>query len=336
MEQENRFDQGRIPDGLEGIVEEESVDSQLTFALPEQRDANGNPIEGKAFWMRFRGEQNETAEGKLFLPEGKSNDSLVLFEGGLPGDSASWLEGKHVPAFLEKGYTALVMRHLGTKTDAEGAEKYVHSPERIARGQETGETAIGGTQEFSLLDIAREPAVALKALGNNFSRIVMVGHSAGALNNAYAIRELPPETQKKVENFVALAGYLGGVDERKENFSDLKGYYEYCRRFINMGGPEKNIEQVKTLHDRVLQDGLPEETMVTLVNAPQDEYLPLTGAEKFQDTLGRGLRIVDETESEPEFHNLKNLRPETLVRLAEMRYPKSKHTVSVRERAPRK
>lgn len=330
MEHEKPFAEP-IPEELHDLLENESLDASLTFGLHEERDSEGRAIEGKAFWLKLRQEE-EAAEGKLFLPPGASNDSLVLFEGGLPGDSPSWMEGKHTPAFLREGYSVLVMRHLGTKTDTEQAKKFIYSPERIARGGQTGQTAIGGMREFNLKEIAKEPAIALNALGGSFSRIVMVGHSAGALHNAYAMRELSPDVQERVQQFIALAGYLGDVDERKEQFADLKGYYDYCRRFINMGDPEANVALVNAIHERVRREGLPEHVMVTLINSPDDEYIPLTGAKRFQDLLGRGLRVIDETQSEPEFHDLKNLQPETLLRLAEMHYPQAKHAVTFREK----
>ncbi len=79
--------------------------------------------------------------------------------------------------------------------------------------------------------------------------------------------------------------------------------------------------------------------MVTQVNSPDDEYIPPSAAKKFHNFLGRGLKITDETQSQSdgsEFHDLKNLRPETLIRLLKMHYPKAKHSATMRSKEPAK
>lgn len=309
------------------ILHDESMERNLTFALPDEKDKDGNVIEGACSWVACNG-----VEAKFFVPEKNDNATLVLFEPGLPGDSVAWFEHNQVRTLIESGYSVFVMRHLGTRTDTENADALIHCPDRVAKGVALETKVIGEQKEYNLAEIAQEPALAVNAIGKYFDNIVQIGHSAGALHNAYAINHIQPELRDKIRNFISLLGYLGGREERTQNFSDLKGYYEYCREFIRMGDAEENTKLVQQIFDEVHKNGIPDNIMVTQVNSPQDEYIPISSAKKFQDFLGRGLSIVDQTQFEADFHDLKNLQPETLLRLLKMHYPKSRHSVTVNQR----
>lgn len=329
MEQEPKIT-NELQSKRESIIEGEYIDKDLTFELNNEKDSAGNTIEGKHYWVKlnYRG---QNAEGKLFTPQ-EGNDKLVVFEAGLPGDSTVWIEEKHVPYLVKNGYTVLTIKHLGTKTATDRSPLYIHCPERIEKGKEAGVFAnIGEQREYTLEEIASEPSTALNAIGANFSEIFLIGHSAGSLFEAYSLPKLEAPIRKKIRNLISLAGYVGGVEERVDKFGDLKGYYEMCRKVINMGDPEQSEKMIRGIFNEVYKNGVPEHIMVTQVQSPHDEYVTESGAKKFQEFLGRGLRIIDETQFEDEFHDLKNLQPETLVRFLTMYYPKAKRSWAVRK-----
>ncbi|MBI4093055.1 MAG: hypothetical protein HY420_03985 [Candidatus Kerfeldbacteria bacterium] len=336
----SRGDNRELAPEFASLLETESFDPDMTFALENERDEHGRPIYGRAFWVSLREQQGEesadASEGKLFVPKGNGNGSLVIFEMGMPGNSASWMERRHVPALLKEGYTSLVLRHRGTKTDSENAAELLNAPERIERGVATNRLVIGGERERDLRDIANESAVAMRALAQSFEKIKLVGHSAGALNHAYALSHVSPEVRSKVTHFISLSGFIGGMEGRTEAFGDLEGYYEYCRRFIDMGDPKLNAELLeRDIAATLYHEGLPDHTQVVTVNAPQDEFFTLDTARRLQEFLGRGVRITDETQSEPDYHDLKNFRPETLVRMLTMYAPSRKHSAAVSRREPK-
>lgn len=318
---------GELPDFLRERTD--ILDPDMTFVLANERDANGRPIEGKALWLSLQ-QEGRHAEGKLYEPPSGGGKNLVVFEPGMPGDSTTWMEERHVPKLLEAGYTVFVLRHLGTRTDVDGADRYLHCPERARKGKATDRTAIGEQRQYFLDEVAGESATAMNTLGDQFDHIAVIGHSAGALYEAYALASVREETRAKVTNFVALAGFLGDFQERKEAFGDVGSYYAWCQRYVALGDSAENVKRTQRMFGAIAHHGIPEHVMVTLVNAPEDEFLTLAGAEKFQQSLGRGLRIIDRTQEEPDFHDLKNLQPSTLLRLIAMRYPKSRHTATVR------
>lgn len=317
------------PSVIEELRNKKQLDERLTFELPNAVDTSGHPIEGRAFWIKLHGEKGE-AEGKLFTPTGKNLDTLVVFEPGMPGDAVGWMESKQVPELLREGYTVVVLRHLGTKTDAEKAGTYIKCSERQARAQAEHTHALGDKPEYDLEALSHEPTTALNALGPNFRDIKIIGHSAGALFNASAVAEADPEVRKKISGYVSLSGFVGGIDERAPAFSDIKGYFAYCAGHLNMGSPERNEAVLREIFERVYanKERIPSHTMVTQVHSPNDEYLTFRGAEKFHEFLSRGLLVSDETETEPEFHDLKALKPQTLIRLLALKYPTSKHSVT--------
>lgn len=313
---------------IDVLKEKHQLDERLTFELLNEVDANSHPIEGKAFWIKLHGEKGE-AEGKLFTPVGKNLNSLVVFEPGMPGDAVGWMEKKHVPELLREGYTVLVLRHLGTRTDTEYASTYIRCLERQAKAQAEQTHALGDKPEYDLETLSHEPTVALNTLGPQFRDIKMIGHSAGALFNANALAEADPEVREKVSSYVSLSGFVGGIDERAPAFSDIRGYFAYCAKHLNMGSPERNEVALRKIFECVYasKDTISPHTMVTQVHSPLDEYLTFRGAEKFHEFLNRGLLISDETETTPEFHDLKALQPQTLIRLLALEHPESKHSV---------
>jgi pimeloyl-ACP methyl ester carboxylesterase len=316
---------------LFNIVPKERLDLKMTFPLTNENDINGNPVEAQVYWLKLE-EANKKVEGKIFIPKQEKNNALVVFGAGLPGDSTTWMEEKHVSAFVKEGYTVFTARHLGTKVEPKRANVYIHCQERIAKGGN-----LGGDQIYGLQDFALEPATAINALGEKFSRIALIGHSAGALYHAYSLGKVRSEILAKVRNLISLSGFLGGPDERREQFGDLQEYYTFCRQYINMEDTDTTIKSLPQVFDTVWQNGVPDHIMVTQITSPKDEYITSAGAEKFQEFLGRGLNIIDQTQFEPEYHDLKNLRSKTLIRLLDPTHchPKTRHSVIVQRRSPK-
>ncbi|KKT35758.1 MAG: hypothetical protein UW24_C0004G0031 [Parcubacteria group bacterium GW2011_GWA2_44_12] len=364
--------------GIDSIVPQKNTDPKFVFEVGEGREGKEKP----PVWVRLKadlskqyyaniyaelvegderggevdeavraelakillsGGQLRTAEGIMHQPN-QLNGTLIVFTPGLPGDSNVWFEKNHVPILLEKGYTVLALRHLGTKAqsgvftdEAKTTDKssvYVNCAEREAMNE-----PIGGENEQNLETMALEGAVAINAIGQNFKEIKFVSHSAGAVHTLYdfASGAIDKEHLPKVSSIINLSGYIGGDDEKYRTFTPLE-YYEWCKQFINMGDANTNVALVKRMFQQVYENpsAVPGSAMVVSVNPPDDEYVTLTGAENFQQVLKRGLVIDDRTQSKElyggDVHDLANLQPETLVRLLNMSYPKSKHTVSVHDK----
>ncbi len=287
-----------------------------------------------------------TAEGIIHSPE-KPNGTLLIFTPGLPGDSNVWFENKHMPLLLEKGYTVLALRHLGTKMqsgifadDAKTIDKssvYIHCEKRRGIEEQIG----GGREEHTLEEMALEGAVAVNALGQDFEDIKFVSHSAGALHTLYAISSgaIDEKHLSKVSSLVNLSGYIGGDDEAYRTFTP-EAYYRWSRQFISMGDENINVALVQQMFKSIYENRsqFPKQAMVVSVNPSNDEYVTLAGAENFQHVLRRGLVIADDTQSKEvyggEVHDLGNLQPETLLKFVEMQYPKAKHNVSLGSGTP--
>lgn len=307
---------------LKDIISTENIDMEMTFSLNNEKDALGKKIEGDAFWVKFKHE-GKVAEGKVFVPEDGQHGKLVIFDPGMPGSGVVWMEEKFVAPLLKNGYTVTVLRHLGAKTQGERFKKNIHSPERSEKSNNT----IGNGQ-YDIEGISHEVEVATNAMGEQFKDISLIGHSGGVLNIISSIKDIDQKIQAEINRIISLSGF---VDEDSLNI-DLEKFYEYCKKYLNMGEAHKNVQTVEKMFKEIYNRGnkvLPDNTMLIQVNSPKDEFFDLKGAEKFKELLTRGLNITDETQTESEFHDLKNLQPKTLLRLLEMHYPKSKHDVSV-------
>lgn len=328
--------------GLVLLIEKERIDPAMTFKLESEQGIISEKGDS-AFWVKLQDSAGKMVEGKFFV-SGAGQEKLLVFEPGMPGDSNKWMEAKFVPELIRQGYSIFCIRHSGTKVNAENSSNYLNCPERITKEEDDAAAVIGkttGKTEYTIEDIDDEPRIAIEALQRNFKQIFLVGHSSGSEGIAFSLPKLPKEITDKVRSFVSLAGYIGRYDEENDlfdkkgifNSEKMKAYYEYCNRFIAMGDPAKNVELKKDVLKSIHRLSLPENINFVFVNTPKDEYVTVESSEEFRGSAsgGRGLRIIDETQSEPEFHDLKNLRPRTLSRLLEIYHPKSKHLVTVKK-----
>ena len=259
---------------LLSLLNIEDIDLEGTFALNNEK---GVGDADKVYWVKLK-KDNKVIEGKLFIPK-TSNEMLIIFEPGMPGDSNVWMEEKFVPEFLKEKYTTFCVRHRGTKTDVDGSNNYISCEERIKSGLDNGENIIGSKEEYTVEDIAREPETALNILAPKFKSINLIGHSNGAAGHAYSLNNLPKEITNKVRNFISLAGFISKYDKEKD-FFDAEGrfngegmvqYYEYCKKFINLGDTNKNVELQKKIFNLIYNKEIPGNINLILVSSPKDE-----------------------------------------------------------------
>jgi len=325
--------------GLFPVIEKDKLDLARSIKLEHETGV----LEDKgdySYWTAVVGENGKVVEGKIFI-SGEGKKKLLFFEPGMPGDSNKWMEQKFVPQLLREGYSVFCARHRGTKVNAENSSEYVNCPERTNLTQEQDAVlgAVGDKKEFTVKDIAEEPRIVLDTIGKNFEEIFLVGHSNGVGGIASSVGELPKEITDRIVNFVGLSGFVSRYEKDKDLF-DAKGvlnskgvrkYYEAVARAINLGDLDRNVELQKQVLDLIYNSKIPENINIVLVNSPKDEVIPIETPKQFHDFAGRGLRITDESQFEEPFHDLKNLRPETLSRLLKIYHPKRKHTITVRK-----
>lgn len=321
------------------LINKEKLDKDYTFRLNNERDFDGEKIPGQAFWIKIK-DEDKCVEAKLYQPDNNSK-SLALFAPGMPGDGTTWFEEKHVKKLIENGYAIITIRHNGTKLDGEKSNDYIHSEERIRKGIDTGQKNLGVQKKYTIKETAEEYEIVLKLLADKFNDIKLIGHSSGVFNLAHSLTNLAPEVTNKIKSFIGLSGFIGGYDVEKNifdpegrfNSEGLKDYYEYCNTALNLEKPEKSVEEAKGMFERIYDHKLPENINYIQVTSDKDEYIPLSTAKKFQEHVG-GLRITDKTQFEENFHSLKNLRSETLIRLLNIDNPKSIHSVEFNRREP--
>lgn len=321
------------------IIKKESLDLDYTFRLKNEVSRDGEEIKGEAFWFKIK-EGEKCVEGKFYRPKNDS-DSLIVFAQGMPGDAVTWFEEKHVKKLIEEGYDIIVPRHNGTKLKEENINNYVHSQERIARGLDSGQDNLGEQRIYALKELAEEYEIVLKLLADKFEEIKLIGHSGGVLNLAHSLTNLPPEITGRIKSFINLTGFIGKYNKEEDSFGskdgflvqDMKKYYKNCNTILNLQEPEKSIEAAKQMLDRIYNTQLPNNITYTHITSTREEYFSLALVKDFQNHVG-GLRIIDETQFEPEYHDLKNLRTETLIRLLNINKPKSKHTATFSKKEP--
>lgn len=323
------------------FVEKETFDSKMTFRLKNEKGVskeNGD----MAFWVKLLNQGGEALEGKFFI-SGSGHDKLIIFEQGMPGDSNKWMEDKFVPEIIKQGYSIFCIRHRGTKVNAEKSDMYVNCPERIEKENNDQNAVLGQMDEkseYTVNDIANEPMIAIETLHKKFKQVYFIGHSNGVAGIAFSLPKLSKEITDKIRNFIGLAGFVSQYDNENDffdtegrfNSEGMKKYYEYCNQFMKLGDADKNVELQKEIFDSIYNSSIADNINVVLVNSPKDEVIPLETSNQYQKLIGRGLRIVDETQFETDFHDLKNLQPQTLLRLLNIYHPKSKHTATFRKK----
>ncbi|MBI3336382.1 hypothetical protein HYZ98_02330 [Candidatus Peregrinibacteria bacterium] len=322
------------------LIEGTYINHERTFPLPLSTQQAQHIRD--AYWIALQDENAIVAEGKLFIPRIKpEKKKLIIFEGGMPGDgSCASIEKNYLSTFMQHGYHTLILRHLGAWIDADGRknqESMIMCPERTDIGKKRGERTLGEQHPYNIQQLANEVVAATNIVGKHVDEIALIGHSSGALADLWAIPDIETSIRNRVTHIISLAGLTGGI----ENLNWLKrwGLRQHlarCKNYLNLTDPAKNIQILQDMFKRVYQSHLPPNTMLIQVSTPRDEFIHPDAARRYQEHLGRGLIIMDETQTEKNYHHLKNLRADTLLRLLKTYHPDAKHTVTVRRREPKK
>ncbi len=204
---------------------ERGIRVEAAFAIPEERDKEGELIDADIYWVRYpkpvptgRDEFADVlpVEGKLYLPR-NPNGELIQFGPGYPGGVAGRFEQHYAKSFVDAGYAFATIRHNGTSLeDTPKTREIMNSPERFRRAREAGERFIGGERPdgYRMGELVYEPLVLLMALGNHFQRVHLMGQSFGATSIWASVDRLvraQPEVIHKIGNLVSIAGWLGGA-----------------------------------------------------------------------------------------------------------------------------
>ncbi len=321
---------------------DDAYDKESTFQINNEKDEAGIDIEGEIYWTKLI-HDGKAIEGKLYFPTDQAtkqmDSKLIIFAPGMPGDSNQWIEARHLQHLLREGYTVFCLRHNGSKTDVENANKIVNCPERIERSNELGQT-LGNEETQSLEDIYDEVSVPLNVLGEKFDNIFLIGHSTGVASITHSLARAPRTITDKIQQVIGIAGFIGDYDpetnafdsEGKFDVASLTKYYEYCQQFINLAEADELVEQNKKLFKNIHSTELPKNIRPILVNSMHDEYIPASTAKNYQRLLGRGLVIIDQEKPENkigEFHDVATLKPQTLLRLLQIKIGKNPHNIEV-------
>ena len=311
----------------------------LTFPLTEETDETGDDIRGESYWIAITKDGKTQSEGKLFLPEQHSDQSnLILFTPGMPGGTfCRFTEKRFVNPLLKEGNSVLVLRHLGTWMNTGSSKEFIACPERERRGKSLHQETIGEQKPYDVHQLVGEVTEALRALGPSFANISLIGHSSGALGEALALQEIPEDIQRKIRHFISLAGLVGGTEHLRwwlRNRILFTIYLWYCQEIIHLKSPPLNIQKLEEMFRKLYKHTLPSHIMQISIHAPGDELIHPVAAERYQQYNKRGLHIIDHTET-PFYHQLPNLRAETLLRLLSIYHPQACHTVTFTRKEPR-
>lgn len=106
-----------------------------------------------------------------------------------------------------------------------------------------------------------------------------------------------------------------------ETLGGLKGYYELCKKYLRLGDAGVNEVAANQMLEKFTKkgkDALPEHVQLTLLNAPNDEFLQLEGSRDFVNkVLGRGTVIRDDAQFTGELHGLEDMKTDQLLKMLE-------------------
>lgn len=351
------------------------INTDYAFTIPEEKDEKNQVIKAESFWLRLPAPENQTGllpvEGKIWFPCGGNNrDELIVFTPGYPSGKAGQWEQRLAKQLVEKdGYTLFVLRHnsASLNPDNPDAPLIYNCQKRIEDAREKGQEYLGPKREngFNWIDLAREPLVVLKALGNLTKKIKVVGHSFGASSSHISLGDLAitnPEIVRKVTHFIGLSGYFGEPKETEEGLlhgtkfsldglAELELLDEKENGVNGIKDGEEMRQTIKQFASMIENSDIPEHITRVIIASPEDKFItsPVLrlfnkdGKELIQqrvyDLAGyedkAPVLVIQDRTHEIKHHSLPNLRPETLSRVLEVPHPKTSHFVIVREKLPK-
>lgn len=321
----------------EQIISRDKFNSNLTFALENETDEDGNEINCQAFWVSFE-DDGKKAEGKLFVPKEGVGEKLIIFEPGMPGNSTIWMDQRHAPKLVKEGYTVLILRHLGTRmTDEKAKKEYLGCDERVEKGKKVmgNEEFLGVEGECDVEAMSHEVSTAVNNIAQNFKEVNLIGHSSGSLNVLYDFDNIKPEVQGKIKRVVSMEGFVHkALMDLKEKMT-LEDFYAYCNGVLNIGSAERNVNKAEEMFSHIENQGkdlLPKETTFIQMHVAEDDYFLLGPIKDLQDKLGRGITVVNETQLDEkdevptEPHDLGDLKTEDLLQFLTISGPELNET----------
>lgn len=289
-------------------------------------------LSDECYWSGLR-TKSGFVEGKLYLPK-QSNDSILLFEPGFPGDASSRLDHLWARSLVDNGYTIFAARHNGTIINGEYSDTYINSPEKQQEAKEKGQEVLGEKDNPTIADWLKEPLVMMEAFTSQFENIVLAGHSFGGLATFSSLVDFAkdnPELAKRVRRVVSLAGTVGR--HRTDGEYPMKDWDVYMdtetvRKKVRIGDLQNNLNALRNAYIKIHSDAsfLPKDTDFLFVMVwgddkdSTDSLVPPIEALDMIPTLGKGYLILDKGEKTDDAsgklaHDMDNLKPETLVQL---------------------
>jgi len=303
------------------------IDQESLLSLAERDNS---------FWVKLNSGSG-SVEGKLHLPDQKTT-RLIIFEPGCPGSGSGDFEKGYLKGLLKGGYAVFTVRHNGTKLNGKHISSYINCPEREKAAREVQEEILGGHPPYSIGDWLKEPMIAVDALVDAFSEIIMIGHSFGALAVFYSLSKLSKECQSaqisKIKRVVSLAGDVGKI--RTPDPVVLKVWREYLDsdsicEVVEIGDTSKNLDHIRDAYYAIHEEGklIPSQIQLVCVNpwgdSPDsvDEFISPQDALDMILTLGHGTLIIDKTQkSDPKIgqqvHDMSALKTDMLLKFIDL------------------
>ncbi len=247
-----------------------------------------------AEWKHFTS-GNRKAEGRLIHPLAPCGD-LVLFCPGFPGGGATLFEQRFVDRLLEEEYTVCVLRHNGTRLDTPEGQWMLNSQQYPKAVPFHDGKFIGGASS-SVREWIGEPQTVLETLGAEFSEIIVVGHSFGAvtaLNSLCGLNENGSTLLERIQKVILLAPAVGLLHERHDDVMDTLWQDEFIMSDLVTSRVTLNsCDEIKRdlndvyhgLASRAAQ--LPEHMSKVFVHVERDEYIRRDDVEEFARFIDR-------------------------------------------------
>ena len=223
----------------------------------------------------------------------------VLFCPGFPGVGGSLFEQRHAGGLALAGYDVHVIHHAGTRIDGPYAPMMVNNSTRLQSAYDAGETHLGGgpaTMDQWMV----EPLAWLRAHGDSYADIRVIGNSYGALSSLWSITE-DPGAARNVKGLLLLAGAQGLWTESPESLSRIWKLEIIAApritdrvEFRDLDAVIATLRRAYTELPARVRKGLAADIRLTYLVVEQDEILRLSDTTDFRDAIGgRGDIVID-------------------------------------------
>lgn len=275
-------------DDLEKLLGE-NFNKEKTFELQKELDENNKPRElgeYRAFWTEFRNpETDEVVEGKIYFPNNAKNyKKIFLISPGYKGDFVLQ-ESYYADDFAKGEKIVIFLRHNALKIQGVDVENFIHCPEKQEKSQKTGQSYLGGNENFNYKKASREVLTVLMALSKKneqVDQIDVMGHSWGGRIAIQSLVELNKNKggifdhfKGKIKNLILLAPWL---ETRKELLEEkYRDFLEIDERGGYLKGMNVNdiLSDLKTTSEEInnlSSDDFPENLRVIGIQSVADEY----------------------------------------------------------------